>query len=121
MRTNIKATGLELTPEVTRYSNKRMRKIEKELARDDTAVAQLEVERIQSHDAGQQFRAELTLVGANLLLRFEATERSLHAALDVLENHALAELHKAKGKRQHVWRKQAQKFKEWVRFGRKQI
>lgn len=115
MQTNIKATGLELTPEVKRYADKRMRKIEKALAHDTTAVAQLEIERTLTHSAGQQFRAELTLIGAHLLLRFEAVERSLHAALDVLEDKALTELHKAKGKRQNILRRQAKALKELLK------
>ena len=118
MNQNVKVTGLVLTPEIRSYLDRRMRKVEKMLAEDGAAVIDVLLERTVSHDAGEQFRAEIMVTGSKLSLRCEATEATLHSAIDALEDVAVGELRKVKGKKQHLLRRQAKRIKDWLRFSR---
>lgn len=115
MRTNLKATGVTLTPEVQSYFDKRMGKVGKLLSGDPTAQLDAELERRMSHGAGEEFRVEITITGTGMHLRGEASEPTLHSAIDVVESQILNELRKSKGKRIDVVRRQALRFKNFLR------
>ena len=118
MNISIKTTNLSLTSEIESYADSRMAKAARLVAGDTTAKGQLELERQVSHDAGEQFRAELTLQGAGFSVRAEAVESTLHGAIDVLENQLLEELRHIKGKKETLVRRAGARMKQWLRFGR---
>ncbi len=115
MTTNIKATGVTLTDEVRRYLDKCLHKVEKYVGGESSAMANVELERLMSHEAGEMFRGELTISGAGLSVRAESEGTTLHAAIDTLEATAVGELRKLKGKRQHLFRRQAKRIKDFIR------
>lgn len=120
MKINIKATGLTLTDEIRSYLDKCLEKVEKHLHESEDAVANVELERHVSHDAGEVFRGELTLSGAGHSMRAESEGGTLHEAIDVLENHAIGELRKVKGKKINLFRREGLRVKNWLKFGRRQ-
>ena len=115
MRTNIKVTGITLTPEIQSYFDKRMAKVVKVLASDPTAQIDAEIQRQVLHTAGEEFRVEITITGAGMQVRSEVKEPTLHSAIDVAEGQVLNELRKSKGKRIDVVRRQALRFKNFLR------
>ncbi len=120
MQLNIKATGLTLTDEVRAYLDKRLHKVSQMVAsHNGSAVIEVELERTMSHEAGEVFRGEVTISGDGLSIRAESQEKTLHAAIDVLEDVALVELRKSKGKKLRLFRLQGLRVKNWLRFGKK--
>ena len=115
MTTNVKATGLTLSEEIRTYLDKCLSKVEKYTQGDSAAIVQVELERSMSHSGGEVFRGELTVSGSNLSIRAEAEATSLHAAIDVLEDRVVNELRRLKGKRQHIFRRQAKRVKDFIR------
>ena len=115
MTTNVKATGLTLTEEIRSYLDKCLGKVEKYTSADSAAMVQVELGRSMSHSGGEVFRGELTVSGSGLSLRAEAEGPSLHAAIDILEDRVVSELRRLKGKRQHIFRRQAKRVKDFIR------
>lgn len=118
MKTNIKATGLTLTDEIRVYLDKCLEKVERHLSGEDVVVS-VELERHVSHEAGEVYRGELTLSGAGHSMRAESEGATLHEAIDILENHAIGELRKVKGKKMNLFRREGLRVKNWLKFGRR--
>ncbi len=83
MQIKIKATNINLTPEIENYINKRLNFLDKFVKDDSGALCQVEVGRTTfHHKKGEVFRAEvnLTTVGRSL---YAATEgEDLYSAID---------------------------------------
>ena len=106
IRKNIKATNIELTQEVSDYLDKRLHSVEKLIDKNDTsAIFEIELEKIVSHQTGDAFRAEINLAIAGGHLRAEARETTLLNAIDKARNDVLMELRKTKGKRLRLLRR----------------
>ncbi|KKR29798.1 MAG: ribosomal subunit interface protein [Candidatus Zambryskibacteria bacterium RIFCSPHIGHO2_02_FULL_39_16] len=123
MRINIKATGIELTPAISSYVNKKIYPIEKYLPvhtrQEDTDVSssdivvQVEVEKItQHHKTGNVFRAEVHITGVGLDVYADSQQADLYAAIDVVKDEVLHNLVQLKGKRETLSRKSAQMVKD---------
>ncbi|KKW14940.1 MAG: hypothetical protein UY54_C0010G0013 [Parcubacteria group bacterium GW2011_GWA2_50_10b] len=88
MKINIKATGIELTPAIAGYVQKKISAIEKYLpAGAVDLVAQVEVGKsTQHHKSGEVFKAEVHLVGAGLDLYAVSEQSDLYAAIDLVKD-----------------------------------
>jgi ribosomal subunit interface protein len=105
-RKNIKATNMELTQEVSDYLDKRLQSVEKLIDKNDTsAIFEIEIEKIVSHQTGDVFRAEINLSIAGGHLRAEAKEETILNAIDKARSDVLMELRKTKGKRLRLLRR----------------
>jgi ribosomal subunit interface protein len=78
----------------------------------------VEFEKVAPHQHGPVYRIEVNLFAYGNLHRAEATEESFEAAIDVVRAELEAELEKARGKRQTLWRRGARRMKEMMRFSR---
>lgn len=88
MNINIKATGLDLTPAIKEYTQKKMDRLEKYLGNFKVMSAKLEVEKTTRHHVkGEIFRAEANLVINGDLLRVEKTEKDIFKAIDKVKDH----------------------------------
>ena len=100
MRINIKATGIELTPAIGRYAEKKISSIEKYFQESPDAVIQVEVGKInQHHKSGNIFRAEAHVIGAGLDLYAVSEQADLYAAIDLVKDELARKILHEKGKR----------------------
>lgn len=114
MNYNIKGTEISITDEIRSYVEKRLASMDKFLATDSSAHADVECE-YQALRHGDHYRAEFTVVAAGALYRAEAWGATLHTALDTAGEGVMAELRRDKSKRINVVRRSAWKVKEYIR------
>ncbi len=106
IRKNVKATNIELTQEISDYLDKRLESIEKLIdPNDESAIFDIEVEKIAGQQTGEILRAEINLKIAGGHLRAEATEQTILNAIDKARNEMLTELRKTKTKKRRLLRR----------------
>ena len=89
MRINIKATNLELTPALKSYVDQKINNLEKYLQKDsEHTFIEIELAKENNHhNKGDIFRAELNInLGKGRLVREEATDSDLYAAIDEVKD-----------------------------------
>lgn len=114
MKINIKATGIELTPAISAYVNKKILPIEKYLDRKSSSdtVAQVEVGKsTRHHKAGNVFRAEVHITGVGIDLYAVREMEDLYAAIDVVKDEIVQNILQLKGKRETLMRRGAKMMK----------
>jgi putative sigma-54 modulation protein len=111
MKINIKATGIELTPAISDYVQKKVSALHKYIHNDD-AVAQVEVGRTtQHHKTGEVFKAEVHITGAGLDLYAVSEHSDLYAAIDLVKDEITRNAVHEKGKRETLTRRGGQMVK----------
>ncbi len=113
MKINIKATGIELTPAISDYVNKKVSAIEKYLDKDTLdMVAQVEVGvTTHHHKAGNIFKAEVHITGLGLDLYATREEEDLYAAIDLVKDEIVHNATQSKNKRVTLTRRGAEMVK----------
>ena len=114
MRINIQATGIELTPAISEYVEKKIRALEKFMRHAD-AVAQVEVGRsTQHHKTGEVFKAEVHITGAGIDLYAVSEHSDLYAAIDLVKDDIARSVVQLKGKRETLTRRGAKAIKNMM-------
>ncbi|MDO8589967.1 MAG: ribosome-associated translation inhibitor RaiA [bacterium] len=114
MKTNIKATGIVLTPAISNYVDKKISSIEKYLDKKNSpdVIAQVEVGMsTRHHKAGNIFRAEVHITGVGLDLYAVSEMEDLYAAIDVVKDEIVQNVLQLKGKRETLTRRGAKMMK----------
>lgn len=100
MQLNIKATNLELTPELKAYVQLKMDMLDKYMGKLKVINARVEVEKTTNHHLkGEIYRTEVNLAVAGDLLRVEKTEKDLYKAIDKVKDHLELVIKKYKDKK----------------------
>jgi putative sigma-54 modulation protein len=116
MQINIKATGIELTPAISSYVEKKVSMLEKYLEPNPDILAQVEVGKdTQHHRTGDVFRAEIHIVGAGHDVYAVELEPDLYGAIDKVKDRIARELTSHKGKRFAMARKGGRMMKDVMR------
>lgn len=116
MKINIKATGIELTPEIQTYVEKKLSVVGKYLEVNDSLVAQVEVgKNSQHHKKGEVYRAEAHLIGGGIDLYAVSEQVDLYAAIDFLKDDLSQKLNHLKGKKQTLAKRGGQMVKNMMR------
>ena len=105
MNITIKATNLELTPELRAYIEEKFQHLTHYF--DNILEAHIEIEKTtRHHQKGEIFRAEANLrVPVKGVLRVEKTEKDIYKAIDKVKDHFKEELIRYKEKlRGHPFR-----------------
>lgn len=93
MNINIKATGIELTPAISEYADKKVSSLDKYFNEKEEVVAQVEIGKItQHHRSGEVFRAEVHVTGAGYDLYAASEKEDLYAAIDKVKDEITREL-----------------------------
>lgn len=88
MQVQIKATKIELTPEIKDYVQEKMDMLDKYLGNFQVINADFEVEKISEHHAkGKIFRAEFNLSLPGEMLRVEKSTNDIFKAIDKVKDH----------------------------------
>ena len=117
MKINIKATGMELTPAIASYVNKKISSVGKYLEKENVdPVAQVEVGKsTQHHKSGNVFRAEIHITGGAFDLYAVSEMGDLYAAIDVVRDEIVHNAVQSKGKRETLARKSAEMMKNMMK------
>ncbi|MEK7176015.1 MAG: ribosome-associated translation inhibitor RaiA [Patescibacteria group bacterium] len=117
MKINIKATGIELTPAISSYVNKKISSLAKYLEKNAGAiVAQVEVGKsTRHHKSGEVFKAEVHLLGAGLDLYAVSEQSDLYAAIDLVKDEVAESLAQLKDKHETLSRKGARIVKNMMK------
>jgi putative sigma-54 modulation protein len=116
MNINIKATGIELTPAIREYAEKKVSALEKYISKDTDTNIQIEVGKTtKHHKGGDVFRAEIRAIGAGLDLYAFSEKEDLYAAIDIAKDEVIKELQHSRGKNMKIFRRQQQAIKDALR------
>ena len=100
MNINIKATNIDLSPNIKGYIQKKMDMLEKYLGKISVINVQFEVEMTtRHHNKGEIFRAEANMRLPGKMLRVEKTEKDLFKAIDKVKDHMQLAIKKYKEKK----------------------
>lgn len=116
MRTQIKATNIELTPAIRDYTEKKLEALDKFFAGDEDSIAFVEVGKTsRHHKSGDYFRAEvrLSLSGKNHYA--VAEKEDLYASIDEVKDEIIREITGDKNKRETLMRKGGAKIKSIIK------
>ncbi len=114
MKTNIKATGIELTGAIKTYLDERLSYLEKFMGeRATNASAQVEIgKETKHHKHGELFRAEINLSVGHHHLRAVATESDLYAAIDKIKDEMAREIKNKQHKEKALVKKGGRAMKQ---------
>ena len=120
IQTEVKATGLELTPAIKGYVEEKVGQLER-LVDTSTGGVRAEVEvgkTTDHHRHGDVFRAEINFHVNGEVYRAVTTTSDLYAALDEMKDEAARQIVSKKDKKLTLFRRSARKIKDLLRFGR---
>lgn len=118
MRLNLKATGsVVLTPELQEFVETKIKKLEKLIdPADTTAMADVELcTTVGGQRSGDVYKAEINIQYVGGFTRAEATDYTMHRAIDTAVDEGRRELRKTFGKRRELMRRGAMKVKDFFR------
>ncbi len=116
MNTNIKMTNTTMTPSISEYVAKRLKKAGNLLSGDQSAQCDVELAKTTSHhNKGDIFKAEVHIVGAGKNLYASAEKNDLYAAIDAVRDDIVRELKAGKGKRLSYIRRSGARVKDMVK------
>ncbi len=106
MQIRIKASKIELSPNIKEYIQEKMDMLEKYLGSVTATNCDVEIAREQAgQHSGKVFRAELNLSVPGELLRVEKTEKDIYKAIDKVKDHMARSIRRYKLKKQDKKRK----------------
>jgi len=117
IRTN--THGIELTPSISSYIEKKLVTIER-LLKDvpPETLVEIEIEKDSKQRKGQGFNAQINIFLPNKRLFASADHDDLYAAIDKAKDEILSELKKQNVKRRDMFRRSAAKTKQlFKQFG----
>ena len=116
MKLNLKATGIELTPAIRDYAEKKVLALEKYFRDKPDVVAHVEVGKsTQHHRSGYVFRAEVRIMGGGLDVYAASEQSDLYAAIDVVKDEITHKLTHEKGRRFALARRGGQAMKDMMK------
>lgn len=124
MNTNIKAGSITLTPAISDYVDKRLKKVADLLENDPALQCDVELSRTTGHhNKGDIFRAEVHIVGSGKDIYAAREESDLYAAIDLVRDEILREVKSKKAKQISLVRRGGARMKAMMKglwpFGKK--
>lgn len=114
MNIAIKGTGMDLTPSIRDYIEKKINRVAR-LGREQDFCSVEVGKTTTHHHSGEVFRAEIELVHDGKNIRIEETATDLYAAIDLASDRLFREVASAKGKDEALFRRSARRLKGVVR------
>lgn len=109
-------TSIVMTPAISDYVSKRLKKVDGILSNDPAAQCDVELAKTtEHHHKGEIFRAEIHIVGAGKNVYASAEKDDLYAAIDAVRDEVLRELKAGKGKRISLIRRSGARVKGMVK------
>jgi len=100
MQIKIKASKIDLSPNIKDYIQEKMDMLDKYLGSVTATHCDVEIAReLSGQHSGKVFRAELNLSVPGELLRVEKTEKDIYKAIDKVKDHMTRSIRRYKEKR----------------------
>ena len=116
MNINIKATGIELTPAIKEYAEKKVGMLEKYFAPGQSPNIQVEVGKSTAHHRqGPFFRAEVRVSGSGTDYYAVSENEDLYAAIDLVKDEIVHEITHSQKKRLSKLRAGGRRMKDMMR------
>ncbi|MBX4181652.1 ribosome-associated translation inhibitor RaiA [Candidatus Parcubacteria bacterium] len=117
MKINIKATGIQLTPAISDYVEKKLSVLSKHIDQGGAdPVVQVEVGKItQHHKSGEVFRAEVHIIGGGLDAYAASEQTDLYAAIDMVKDEIVRTVTQGKDKKLTLTRRGGQAVKNMMK------
>ena len=114
MKFSLKATNLELTPDISSHIEEVINSLDKFINSADSVVrAWVEIGRIsQHHRSGKIYRVEIQINLPGKLVRSEAKEKTIFKAINEVKDELQRELKRYKGRKIAEQKKGARRFKK---------
>lgn len=124
IKTNIKSTDLELTPELRNFVDEKITALEKfmSLNSDETPIADIELEKKygEHHKQGDVFRAEINLQFRGEFFRTESKKEDIKVAFNDAHDEMVRRVRKTREKKNDLFKRGAKSIKKMLRFGREE-
>ncbi len=116
METQIKGTGLAVTPDIRSYLDKKIAAFAKLLSGDAAARMDIEIGKTtEHHQTGNIFRAEMNLHASGQYYRAVAEGEGVFAAIDGADAKLLREVRHGKHRHQSLLRRTGARVKDAMR------
>lgn len=116
-RINTKTKNFTLIPELEKTLEKRLLTLERVLPKNTEVLCDVELEKItEHHHAGKIYRAEILISFAGTVLRADACEETMEAAIDHAKGEMKRELERMQSKKESLFRRGARRAKDLFRF-----
>lgn len=116
MNINLKATNISLSPAISEYVDKRLKKVSKIVGPDPSVQCDIELARTTDHhQKGEIFRAEIHIVGASKDIYASSEKEDLYAAIDDVRDEVLRELKTKKEKQISLIRRGGARMKAMIK------
>jgi putative sigma-54 modulation protein len=116
MNINIKGSNISLTPAISDYVDKRLKKISKLLGNDSALQCDVELARTTAHhQKGEIFRAEVHIVGSGKDIYAASEQEDMYAAIDLVRDDVLREVKAKKAKQISLVRRGGARMKAMVK------
>ncbi len=115
MKTNIKATNIELTSAINDYVNKRLQALEK-FTKDKEIVAYVEVGKTtKHHKEGEIFKAEFNLEISGVKFYSVSEKEDLYQAIDDAKEEVVHQIKNDKKRKQTLYKRGASSVKKMLK------
>lgn len=113
---NIKSTNFNMTPDIKTMIEDKINLLEKfiDLGKEETALAEVEMERSSRHKKGEVFRAEINLSFKGKIYRASETHYDPRNAIEKAKNEIEKEIRRTKGKKDSLFKRGARKIKNLI-------
>jgi ribosomal subunit interface protein len=113
---NIKTTGLELTPAISEYLDKRFEAIAKFFVDDSTAQIDVELAKTTNHHKnGDIFKAEVHIVAKGVNTYASSEKEDLYIAIDSVRDEVLRKVKSSNDKHRSLVRRGGAKIKNIIK------
>ncbi len=116
---NIKSTNFNMTPDIDQMVRDKINLVERflDLRGDETALAEVEIERSTHHKKGEVFRVEINFSFKGKVIRSESKHFDVRSAIEGVREDLERRIRRGKGKRFDIFKKSARKLKKILRMG----
>ncbi|HET7035596.1 MAG TPA: ribosome-associated translation inhibitor RaiA [Thermomicrobiaceae bacterium] len=104
MDLQIKTRGIQLTPKLEEYVERRLQKLDR--VSENVLEAKLELRTEKNRTGGEQAVAQITIATRNAILRAEEKNRDLHTAIDLAADRMARQIRRFHDKRVFTRRRQ---------------
>lgn len=120
IKTRIKITGMDMTPSIQDYVDKKIDMLNKFIDSEDDALAEIEIGRTTNHHhKGDVYKAELHITTSKGSYHAEAKESDLYIAIDMVKDKMSQEIVNKKDRKVSLMKKGQKKIKDALKKGKK--
>lgn len=115
----IKIKGMEMTPAISDYVDKKIDALTKFIDPKAKALAEVEIGRTTNHHhKGDVYKADVLLTVGKDTFHAEVTESDLYVAIDMVKDRMAQEITTKKDKKQSLLKKDQKKLKDTLKSGK---